>query len=152
MILGNCGSGKTHLARAIAELYGVGAVFTSEESFVKDVQGTYSNRAGKTEHQIMNRLCKAKLLVYDDLGAYQTDNTPWMQNLYFQLFDGRQDLGKATIITSNLSLAPQHDGREVWIQIEERLGARCFSRVMGQVGPANVVDLFNVPDYRMRGF
>lgn len=150
ILVGHCGSGKSHLAQAVADFYGLQAVFVDEEHLVKSVQSSYSDRGPHTEQNILIRYRRAKLLVYDDLGAYQTDNLTWLQNIYYQLFDGRHEAEKATIITTNLPLIHRNNGNSV-SPLEARLGRRCFSRLLGQVGTMDFyIDLFGVPDYRLR--
>lgn len=158
ILAGNCGSGKSHLANAIYEIYGFGAVMWNEIELVKAIQSGYGG-GGRSEESIYTHCRRAKLLVYDDLGAYTTQNLEWMQGIYYSLFNARQEAGLATFITTNIPLAQSEtkynaENKPVvltWSPLEERLGLRCYSRVMGAVDDLQYyVDLFDVPDYRQR--
>jgi DNA replication protein DnaC len=147
---GGYGCGKTHLARAVAELYGPYAYFTDELDLFERLRASYGRGGEETEYRLLNQLSRAKLLVFDDLGAYQTDNLPWVQNIYRSVFDFRCRSDLAFIITTNLSLKASPGCPS---EFEDRLGGRNYSRVMGAVGSAEYyINLFGVPDYRLRGF
>ena len=99
----------------------------------------------------MLRYQRARILVYDDLGTYETKNLDWVQGIYYNLFDGRKEAGAGLLITTNLPLETLQNGA-FNSPLEDRMGKRVFSRVMGQVERlTNYVDLFGVPDYRTRG-
>lgn len=151
LLTGGHGCGKTELARAIKELYGIHAVFWDERELVKAIQDSYGHRGGgQSEASIFNQCRRARLLIYDDLGAYETDNEAFIQNIYRGLFDGRFEAGRATLITTNLSGTCSNGGRS---EFEERVGARNFSRILGQIEHTEFwVDLTGVPDYRLRNF
>lgn len=157
ILAGGYGSGKSHLAQAIRELYGYGALYWNETRLVELVQAGYSG-GGRTEQSIFSDVRRAKLLVYDDLGAYQTTNADWIQRLYYNLFDGRKEAGLATMITTNLPLMVMEktqQGRPTVVSqpFESRVGGRVFSRLMGQIEEMRYyVDMFGVPDYRKRKF
>lgn len=151
IINGGYGCGKTHLARAVVELYGPFAVFTDELELTSRLKASYSGRGSdEPEYHLLNQLSRAKLLVFDDLGAYQTDSMSWMQNIYRGIFDNRCKNALPFIITTNLSLKASPGTPS---EFEARLGGRNYSRVMGAVGSAEYyINLFGVPDYRLRGF
>ena len=150
IIAGGFGCGKTHLARAIADLFGYAAVFYEETKLFKSIQDGYSGQ-GDSEATYIRRAWRSPLLVFDDLGSYETDRgLAWVQNIYRQLFDRRYEAGKAFVITTNLSLKAGPDGRS---EIEQRVGGRNFTRIMGAVEhPEYYINLFDVPDYRLRNF
>lgn len=156
ILSGNCGSGKTHLAGAIAELYGYGAMYLNEVDMVASIQAGYGGPGGRSLESITSYCRRSKLLIYDDLGAYETDNLKWMQNIYMSLFNGRQEAGLATMVTTNLPLLQKiiEAGKNtVYSPLENRLGARVYSRLIGAVGSMEYcVNLFGVPDYRQRGW
>lgn len=152
ILAGNYGCGKTHLAQAIYDLYGFGAMYVSEVELAKQIQAGYGGSGGRSLESFVSQAKRAKLLIYDDLGAYETDNLNWVQNIYMNLFDGRFEQGKAILITTNLKLI-EGEANAFWSPLEQRLGGRVYSRIMGQLEEAAYyVSLFDVPDYRMRGF
>lgn len=145
---GGYGCGKTHLARAIAQMYGFYAVFVEEENLFCSIKDSYDSHS-ESEYRILGRLERAKLLVFDDLGAYNTNNMPWVQNIYRGVFNDRVQCGLPFIITTNLSFKANGGPSE----FEERVGGRNYSRIMGAVGSAEYyINLFGVPDYRLKGF
>lgn len=147
ILAGNWGSGKSHLAKAIWELYGSGAIFWNEIVLLKTIQGGYGGK-GRTEESIYGDIRRARLLIYDDLGAYPTNSPDWLQSVYYNLFDGRLEAKLATLITTNLPLKADNA-----FPLEERVGSRVFSRLVGQLGTMDYyVDMFAVPDYRKRNF
>jgi DNA replication protein DnaC len=149
IIAGKPGCGKTHIAQAIADARGPLATLVNEVEFIKAIQATYGSRDGQTENSISSRYTSAELLIYDDLGAYTSNNLDWLQGLYYNLFNGRKEVGRATIITTNLPLIDHAKNSP----LRDRVGYRVFSRLLDQVGEEKYfVDLFSVPDYRLRGF
>lgn len=148
ILAGDCGCGKSHIARAIAEARGPMAKYVNEIELIKAVQATYNN-LNKSEESVLLHYQNTPLLVYDDLGTYETDNTPWLQGIYYALFNQRQEKCRDLIITTNLPLIDHAGGSP----LEEWLGARLFSRIIGQVDKMRYyINLFNVPDYRLRNF
>jgi len=149
ILSGDCGSGKSHIAQAVAAARGPLARFVNEVELVKAIQATYGGKSANTEEAIISRLQDASLLVYDDLGTYEANNLEWLQGIYYALFNGRKEARKATMITTNLPLIDHANGSP----LEARVGARTFSRILGQVGRKEFfIDLFGVQDYRLRMF
>jgi len=147
ILAGNFGCGKTHLAQAIYALYGFGAVYLNEIKLIEQIQAGYSRSgAGRSLESFAAECRRARLLIYDDLGAYSTDNMNWMQNIYLNLLDGRYEEGKATLITTNLKLV-EGVNELPWSPCEDRLGGRVYSRIMGQAGEVEYyIRLFEGPD------
>lgn len=150
ILVGNCGCGKSHIAKAIADARGPLAKYVNELDLVKSIQATYGdNGTGKTEESILLRLQQSELLIFDDLGAYDTKNLEWIQGIYYSLFNDRKERGRSTLITTNLPLFDHTGGSP----LEQRVGERTFSRLLGQVGERkHFIDLFRVPDYRVKDF
>jgi DNA replication protein DnaC len=150
ILAGGFGTGKTHLARAVYELYGMQAIFWEEDSLLRRIRSTYNGNRGQSEEGLVKQCRRAKLFVFDDLGAYETGNLNWVQNIYRGLFDGRFEEGKATMITTNLSCKASSGEKS---EFEVRVGGKNFSRIIGQLElPEYYVDLFCVGDYRLREF
>jgi DNA replication protein DnaC len=153
ILAGNCGCGKTHLAQAIYDLYGYGAIYLNEIEMVSKIQASFGGAGGQSLESITNYTDRARLIIYDDLGAYETDNSQWMQNIYMKLFSGRHEAGKAALITTNLKNIDTDSEGQVFSPLTNRLGQRVYSRLMGAVGEMKYfIDLFSVPDYRLRNF
>lgn len=149
ILVGNCGCGKSHIAQAIADARGPLAQYVNEVDLIKSIQATYNNGGNKTEESILLSLQATPLLIFDDLGAYETSKPEWLQGIYYALFNDRKEQGKDLIITSNLPLVDHAGGSP----LEERVGTRTFSRILGQVGDKSYyIDLFDVGDYRAKDF
>lgn len=145
ILAGDCGCGKTHLLRAIAQLYGLGAKYCNECDLIASIQDTYNDKG--SELSLFKEAGRAELLIYDDLGAYRaTDkNIEWLQGIYYNLFNTRCSCWKPFMIATNLNDA---DG-----SLEARLGKRVYSRIAGALANSQFyVDMFGVPDYRLKEF
>lgn len=144
VLAGGTGCGKTHLARAIHQLYGFRSLYWEECALFEAIKASYNGYSRLSEAEIFGRIRKADLLVYDDLGAYETDNLAWIQNIYRVIFHDRIDqAGKATLFTTNLKASA----------IADRIGGRNFDRLLGALDtPEFYVNLFEVPSYRSRNF
>jgi DNA replication protein DnaC len=135
---GRCGTGKTHLAAAIANYYithqGGRALFTIVPDLLDHLRATFNpaDTAGVTYDQRFQEVREVPLLVLDDLG---TENaTPWAKEKLFQIFNHRYNEGLSTVVTSN------HD----FSQIDERIVSRLSdSRLCRYL-------LIDAPDYRQR--
>lgn len=154
---GNPGCGKTLLARILLHAAGGqyraidytdegivsvwNAVFKAEPELLDEIRETYGYEGGT--RQLINKCANARLLIIDDLGAgYVKDGSQeWYTALMWRFLDNRKD--KRTIVTTNLS--PQefskHIGPRAWSRLKEVLGLTAS-------GSSNVIDLFNVPEYR----
>lgn len=135
---GRCGTGKTHLAAAIANYYithqGGRALFTIVPDLLDHLRATFNPAAtdGVTYDQRFQDVREVPLLVLDDLG---TENaTPWAKEKLFQIFNHRYNEGLSTVVTSN------HD----FEQIDERIVSR-----LGDIHLCRYI-LVDAPDYRRR--
>ena len=148
VLAGNCGCGKTHLAR-VAEghimLVRWGSV-VSESDIVARIQASYNDRDGETEDHIINELRATSRLIIDDIGTahVKADSQSWIEGIYWRLLDRRAERQRQTMITTNLNME----------QLAQRLGVRATSRLMGMMGSLQegYVDLFGVKDYRLRNW
>ena len=64
------------------------------------VVSSYASLADRSTPQLLNALCRYDILLLDELG-YLTLNTEQM-NAFFKLMKERYEVGKSTIITTNL--------------------------------------------------
>ncbi len=115
---GGCGTGKTHLAAAIANYYithqGGRALFTIVPDLLDHLRSTFnpSDTGGVTYDRLFQDVREVPLLVLDDLGTQS--GTPWAQEKLFQLLNHRYVGRLATVVTTNLRLE----------EIDERLRTR----------------------------
>lgn len=100
-IEGTNGTGKTHLAAAIAlQLIneGIPVVCKTSSDLLGDIKKSFSFEGAK-EHEVLDVYKKVDLLIIDDLGKEQCSD--WsMSTLYYILNDRYEDM-KPTIVTTN---------------------------------------------------
>lgn len=145
VLAGDVGCGKTHLAEAVADLYGRWRLSIYEEiALIKHIQATYSDK-GRSEEKVFRDLFRPDLLILDDLGTYKTDNEAFLSNVYNRLFNEYLTvMGRPMLITTNLSAFGKRG-------MENRIGVRSFSRLcdaLGKLNDGRYVDLFGIPDFR----
>lgn len=150
LLAGNVGCGKSHLAKAIQEaMTPFKAHFVEETALVKAIQATYDDNGDSSESYLVRKCVDAELLIYDDLGAYQTRNLGWIENIYRMIFEQRLAERKPVLITTNLSFTTKCGGDFGLMQ--EHIGPRNYDRllrgIMTDSGPY-YANLFNVPSYQ----
>lgn len=143
ILAGRCGCGKTHLAKAVRDIHIMRVKYWTEIELIKGIQDSFKNPNVKSKAEIVFEINRSELFIYDDLGAYETDNTDWMHTIYMDLFDTRCDAKKPFLVTTNLTK----------VELIARVGERVASRIVGALDEKRFyVDLFKVPDYRMKNF
>jgi DNA replication protein DnaC len=146
ILAGWYGCGKSHLAKAIHQLYGHHSCFWYEPDLFGAIRDTYG-AGSESEYKLFKQIRSHKLLILDDLGSYEVDedSIKFVRRVYQMLLNDRYELGKATLITTNLD---DDSGR-----LEGRLGERCYDRLIGALElPEFYINLFDVPSYRRRNF
>lgn len=146
VLAGSFGCGKSHLAKAIHQMMGPMSTFWYEPDLFGAIQDTYNNN-GESEYQLIKQIRRHKLLVIDDLGSYEVklDSERWVRGIYQKLIDGRYEDKKGLLITTNLD--------DTKGELEERLGERCYDRLVGAIEFGEFhVSLFGVPSFRRRNF
>jgi DNA replication protein DnaC len=117
---GNAGTGKTHLACAIAnELMGQGvsSVFTTVSDAMRAIKRTYDAGSQMTEVQAIQAFVDPGLLILDEVGANR--GTEYEVQLVFDIINKRYENCRPTIILTNLD--PQ--------ALRECLGERVVDRL-----------------------
>jgi DNA replication protein DnaC len=136
VLLGGYGSGKTHLAAAIANqalALGRQVLFIVVPDLLDYLRSAYSPNSDAGLDARMEAIREAPLLILDDLGAHHS--TPWAQEKLFQIINHRYNSRLPTVITSN--------------QQPEEMDPRITSRL---VDPdlSQVYELM-APDFRQSG-
>ncbi len=98
---GSYGSGKTHLAAAIANALtdkGSPPLFIMVPDLLDHLRATFSPNSGTTYDRRFDEIRAAPLLVLDDLGTQSM--TPWVREKLYQLFNYRYNAELPTVITT----------------------------------------------------
>ncbi|QIQ73213.1 ATP-binding protein [Pseudomonas coronafaciens] len=108
MLLGQVGTGKTHLATAMLQQViryfgnqGVTGLYVTAGGIIRSVKETFGSQA-KTESQVYADLIGPHLLVIDEVGLQA--GTDFERQVLFEVINGRYEQLKPTIIVSNLSI------------------------------------------------
>lgn len=109
---GPCGSGKTHLAAAIANQQfesGTLILFSVVPILLDHLRSTFAPNSEITYDALFDKVLNAGLLVLDDLGAEHS--TAWAQEKLFQILNFRYMYRMPTVITTNIELLSDLDDR-----------------------------------------
>lgn len=122
MLTGLTGTGKTHLACAIANAvmasHLCAVAFGTMSDYGMEIRSTYGRGRGeRSELQVVTALRTVDLLIIDDIGAQ--DSSVAERKLLFDLIDGRWRDDKATIVTSNFNPA----------ELQKSVGTRAMDRL-----------------------
>jgi DNA replication protein DnaC len=128
LIVGPCGTGKTHLA--VAALHEIIAqekpgklLFRNFQELVQELQASFESNESPKKSEILQPLLDADLLVLDELGSQKP--TAFVQDILYYVVNSRYNDVKATIFTSNYLDEPRA-GEE---RLEDRIGSRLRSRL-----------------------
>jgi DNA replication protein DnaC len=100
VFMGGYGSGKTHLAAAIANYRaGLGdpPLFVMVPDLLDHLRATFSPHSSVTFDRRFDEIRTAPLLILDDLGTQSM--TPWVREKLYQLFSYRSNAELPTVIT-----------------------------------------------------
>jgi DNA replication protein DnaC len=137
VLTGRCGTGKTHLAAAIANEHlnrgDQSVMFAVVPDLLDHLRATFDPTRGVSYDQRFQDVRNTFLLILDDLG---TENaTPWAREKLYQIINHRYNERLPTVITSN-----QPDKA-----IDERILSRMLDRDLSKRLQ------LNGEDYRRRG-
>jgi len=117
VLTGGYGSGKTHLAAAIANARRAmgdhNVLFVVVPDLLDHLRATYAPDSHVSYDTRLDQVRNAPLLILDDLGTHSA--TPWAQEKLYQIFNYRYNARLPTVITIA-------DG----VNIDERLKVRLF--------------------------
>lgn len=133
---GNCGTGKTHLAVAIAfyamERQKMSVLFSVVPDLLDHLRATFDPANGVAYDDRFTTVRNAQLLILDDLGTENT--TPWAREKLYQIFNHRYNENLPTVVTSN--------------QDFKRIEERVLSRILDTRLTTYIH--IDAPDYRRR--
>ncbi|HUG15017.1 MAG TPA: ATP-binding protein [Thermomicrobiales bacterium] len=113
ILVGSYGSGKTHLAAAIAHYAlnerNMGPIIAVVPDLLDYLRTTFGPDSESTYDEQFNAFKGADLLILDDLG---TENaTPWAREKLFQIINYRYNERAPTVVTTNLEGLDRLDPR-----------------------------------------
>lgn len=138
LLLGQVGSGKTHLAAAAANYLlsrGERVLFLVVPDFLDELRNSLSGEDMETQ-RLLDAAKRTPVLVLDDLGSHNL--TDWTKSVLFSVLNYRVNEGLVTIATSNLNIPA----------MQELLGDRAMSRLLSLCEPCLLV---TAEDLRLRG-
>jgi DNA replication protein DnaC len=108
LLMGPCGTGKTHLAVAALKLLvlrGHDGLFYDYRELLKEIQASYNPENPTTELGVLEPVLAAELLLLDDLGASKP--SAWALETVGHVLNTRYNEKRITILTTNyLDAAP----------------------------------------------
>jgi len=102
LLTGRYGSGKTHLAAAIANRavsMGTPTIFLTVPDLLDWLRSAFSSRSDQNYEERFDEIRGVPLLIMDDFGTQSA--TPWAEEKLFQIINSRYINRLATVITSN---------------------------------------------------
>jgi hypothetical protein len=158
LLSGEPGTGKSKMTVIISKVIwsqGKRVNIISEPDLFSQIRETYGQKED-SDNQFFRKLLSCDLLIIDDLGTghVKADSLTWAQDIYWRLFDKCEHKIKYTIANEEIITPPKpiivttNLGKDA---LRVRLGDRAYSRLLGALGKKeNLINLFDVPDYRLR--
>lgn len=121
LLLGNVGTGKTHLAAAIANhimhATTATAVYRTVGGILQHIKGSYDRESGYSEADAFAAYTKPSLMIIDEVGA--TKPTEFELATLFSIINARYEEQIPTVVISNLPAG----------ELAGALGERCVDRL-----------------------
>ena len=132
ILCGNAGTGKTHLACAIASHaireHAASAVYVTAGRAFRSVKDTFRRESLVSEEQAISNLASPDLLILDEIGIQYGSSTEL--NILFDIVNERYEALKPTILISNLALP----------KLTEYAGERVIDRMRENGGKIIIFD------------
>ncbi len=157
LLLGDPGTGKTHLAVAVLRKLisrGFECLFFDYQSLLEQIRAGYDPASGAGKQDYYRAALDCEVLLLDDLGAHRVSE--WVEDTITSIITHRSNHQKPLIATSNLrdaeaGDAPLGTGLSSDLAgkyyLAERIGARARSRLFEM---CRVITTRGAEDYRQR--
>lgn len=152
LLMGDPGSGKTHLAVATLRALmarGHEGLFFDYQNLLDRIRAGYSSESGTADKEAYRFALECEVLLLDDLGAHRV--TDWVEDTVTAIITHRCNHRKPLIATTNLTdperASPNAGKIDYRISLTDRIGARARSRLFEM---CKVIRMPLVEDYRMR--
>ena len=147
VLCGEFGTGKTHLAAAIARRCidaGMSDVyFRSWLAYTERLKASWEDDALEKTSEIQAELMKGSLVVLDDLDKKRA--TDWAREVLYPVVNHRYNEGLPTVLTFNMAPDAKDKVTPGRYALEVYLGAAMLDRI---VEAARAIVLFDGPSYR----
>ena len=137
LLIGPCGSGKTHLA--VAVLLGIidrkkpgKLLFSNFQDLIQEIQASFDSDEVPSKSEILRPLLEADLLVLDELGSQKP--SMFVHDILYYVINTRYNDARTTIFTTNYA-----------DDLQERIGERLRSRLYEMT---DEIRLTGVRDFR----
>ena len=144
LMIGPCGSGKTHLAvAALVEIINAGkpgrTLFSNFQDLIQEIQASFDNDQVPSKSELLRPLLEVDLLVLDELGSQKP--TTFVQDILYYVINTRYNEERTTIFTTNY--ADTADAKEE--SLTQRIGVRLRSRLYEMT---NLISFAGASDFR----
>jgi DNA replication protein DnaC len=143
LLLGNVGTGKTHLAAAIANHImrntQAAVVYRTVSGILQHVKGSFDRSSTYSEAEAFSSYVDPHLLIIDEVGA--TKPTEFELATLFTIVNSRYEQELPTLVISNLSAK----------ELPEAMGERCVDRLREGSGTAISFDWGSERGKRVNG-
>ena len=142
-IEGTFGTGKTHLAAAIAiQLMeqGHNVIFKTADDLLRDIKATFDD-TGQEEKKVIDRLKTCELLVIDDIGKEQA--TDWSTAQLYAIINDRYECQRPLIITTNFN-----ENDLVAVESPKGVGEHRIRAILSRLHEACRLLTMSWPDWR----